>query len=124
MSVEATNELTAIFNLEIKKGVDLNLKTYWKDETGALILGLDLWTGKMQLRSTVDSEVVLIELTTANGGLVMGASDGEVEIVVTDTQSASFNFSTAEYDILLTDSLGVVYPYLMGDVTIIKSVTR
>ena len=122
--ITANNEEIAIFDLSVQKGVDLILPTYWTDSTDSLILGLNLWTGQLQFRKTIDSDVVLLNLTNANGGLVLGDTDGEVKIVITSAQTAAFDFNTAEYDILLTDPAGVVHLYLSGDVKVSRSVTR
>lgn len=127
MAVEATNETAGEFPLVIEQGIDLGgdgLKTYWKDSTGTLIAGLENWTGRMQIRSTINSDEVLLDLTTENSGLVLGGTVGEVKIVITSAQSNAFDWSSGVYDLELINTSNIVTRYLRGTVKVIRGVTR
>jgi hypothetical protein len=78
----------------------------------------------MQIRPDINSSTILVTLTEANGGIVLGGTKGTVQIVIADTVTAAFTFTTAVYDLDLTDSNGVVTRLLQGVITLDSAVTR
>jgi hypothetical protein len=82
------------------------------------------YTARMQIRPDINSSTILVTLTEANGGIVLGGTKGTVQIVIADTVTAAFTFTTAVYDLDLTDSNGVVTRLLQGVITLDSAVTR
>lgn len=81
------------------------------------------WSARMQIRRSVGSPV-LVELSTANGRIVLHASNGSVSLLLSAAVTAALNFTTAIYDIELTNAAGtVVIRWLKGDVELSKEVT-
>lgn len=81
------------------------------------------YIGRMQIRASLDSPEVLLELTTENGGIVIDNTQKTITINITYAQTAVFDFSTAVYSLEL-ERAGVVTPFVNGNLTLIREVTR
>lgn len=81
------------------------------------------YTARMQIRATQADDDVIHELTTLNGGISLSA-DGQIALLITDTDTAAFDFTNAVYDLELIDGSGVVTTILEGKVTLSREVTR
>jgi len=82
------------------------------------------YTAKMQIRETVDSPTVILELTHLNGGIILDTTNYTITVTMTSTQTAAFSFPTAVYSLELTDSSGNVITFIQGNLTLIAEVTR
>ena len=80
-------------------------------------------TARMQIRRT-RNDVVLVELTDDNGGLLLGGTAGTVEIVITATQTDLLNVTKAVYDLEIVFPSGDVVRLLEGAVAVDLNVTR
>ena len=85
------------------------------------------FTGKLQIREDANNTgTPLLELTTANGGIVITGS--QIKLVFTNLQTAAFNFGSdyaAQYDIeLVQPGTNYVYKPYFGPVTMIPEITR
>jgi len=82
------------------------------------------YTGRMQIRRTIDSSVVMIELTTANGGIAFtDAANGELTVSMTAVQTAALETSGV-YDLEIINSGGQVSKLIKGTFTLLLEVTR
>ena len=79
---------------------------------------------RMQIRSDIDSETVLLELTTENGGIVLGGAAGTLQIIIAAEQSAGFAWDSGVYDLEIVFADGRVVRRLSGSVLISPEVTR
>lgn len=99
-----------------------------KDETGKVVdveaTNLSGYTARMQLRPTVESEIVTIELTTENGRIQIEPAYGIVRIFLTATETASLGVASYKYDLELITASGRVYGPLYGKVKVKAEVTR
>jgi hypothetical protein len=82
------------------------------------------YTARMQIRETIDSETIIKELTTENGGIVLDTVDYGIVVTMDALSTANFNFSTAVYSLEMVSSTGVVTTIVTGNLTLIKEVTR
>jgi hypothetical protein len=82
------------------------------------------YTARMQLREKITSSTTLLELTSANGGVVLDNANKTITIIITATQTAELNFNTAVYNLELVSNGGEVTSMLYGSVSLIKEVTR
>jgi hypothetical protein len=82
------------------------------------------YTAQMQIRETIDSTTPIIELTTANSGIIIDTSASTIMIRITATQTRAFTFATAVYSLELTDGSGTVTSFLTGNLTLVPEVTR
>ena len=82
------------------------------------------YSARMQFRRQIDSTSTDFEATTANGKLVLtDASNGEITLTITDTETAAFN-SQYVYDLEIESAGGVVTRIMEGRVTVSPEVTR
>jgi hypothetical protein len=82
------------------------------------------YTGKMQVRETIDSTSVILELTTSNGGIIIDPVNYTISMLITSTQTAALNFSTAVYALELTAPGGDVNSFVRGNLTLVREVVR
>jgi hypothetical protein len=121
-SVTGTNNNEIIIN-------SINAANYGTYTTGGIVswntpIPLTGYTGMMQIRETIDS-TVLLELSTANGGIVINPTDYTVTVKMTSTQTTAFNFTTAVYSLELTDTVSNrVITFLTGNLSLVREVTR
>lgn len=89
-------------------------------------LDLTGYAARMQLRESVDSPTVLVELTTANGFLAITspATSGELTITIPTGTTTLLDFDTAVYDLELVQPDGEAKRLLEGTVTFSREVTR
>lgn len=80
-------------------------------------------TARMQIRRTIDSSSVMIELTTENGGIEIDGDEGKITILMSDTQTGSLT-SSGVYDLEIEDNGGNVSRVVQGTFTLSQEVTR
>lgn len=114
-----SDELPGTLNLSVYRAATFDLPITWKDGDGTPInltgYTADMWIAQGQTR--------LIQLSTANGRIVLGGVAGTIRLTISATDTASLPAGNGSYDLLLTSGGGVVYPLLAGLVTIRGSVT-
>lgn len=81
-------------------------------------------TARMQIRGKLGDTVVLLSLTTENGGISLDNTAKTITIKITAQQTASLNFSQAVYDLELVDSDGDVVRFAEGSIILRAEVTR
>ena len=77
----------------------------------------------MQIRATVNSSSVIKELTTENGGIILGGTLGTIKIYMPATQTDLIT-SSGVYDLELVNITGGVIRLLQGSATLSLQVTR
>ena len=90
-------------------------------------MDLSLRTARMQVRATVDDPVVLLELTTEDGGLTLGGAAGTVDLLVEADASAAFTWTKGKYDLEIVDESRTppeVVRVVKGRITVDPEVTR
>ena len=87
-------------------------------------LDLTGYTGRMQVRASIDAPGVLLDLTTENGGIVIDAPTGTIDRRVSAADSAALTFQSGVYDLELVDAAGDVTRLAEGDVCVDREVTR
>lgn len=81
------------------------------------------YTARMQIREKLDSDVVLLELTTENGGIIIDTQMFTITLVATAQQTQSLSFTQAVYSLELVQNQEVV-PFSSGNVLLVREVTR
>lgn len=81
------------------------------------------YTARMQIREKLDSDVVLLELTTENGGIIIDTQMFTITLLATAQQTQSLNFTQAVYSLELVQNQEVV-PFSSGNVLLVREVTR
>jgi hypothetical protein len=80
-------------------------------------------TARMQVRRTIESSAVLIELTTENDGIEIDEENGIITVLMTDTQTSALT-SSGVYDLEIRDDSGNVSRVVQGTFTLSLEVTR
>lgn len=112
-------------DIVIEQGSKYDPIFQWVDEDDQPI-NIDGWTGKMQIRDGKSKTSTLIhEASTANGKMTINGIKGEVRPIITATESDTFSFNWAWYDIEITPPTGAADTERLaqGKVRLDKSVT-
>lgn len=115
----------AVVNITIYQGSTFSQTFQWKTGNPAMPVNLTGYTARMQIREKISSPDYIIELTTANGGIVIkDAINGTFSIEISATATAAMTFKNAVYDIEFVSPSGVVKRLFGGTVTLSPEVTR
>lgn len=88
------------------------------------LLQLAGYSARMQVRPEIESGVVLAELTTANGQIVLGAATGLLTVTFTAAMTAGTAWVEGVYDLELVQPNGTPLRIFRGDIAIDMKVTR
>lgn len=114
----------ALYNIVADQGSTLSRVIYYKDPANKPIL-FSGYTARMQVRPTIESTTVLLELTTENGGIELGQTDGSIALYVDDVIMAGMDEGIYSYDLeLIAPSSNLyVYKILQGNFAVRSEVT-
>lgn len=87
-------------------------------------INLTGYTARMQIRSSVESETVLVNLTTENGGITLGGTGGTVQLLITAVATAAITWTSGVYDLELVSGSGIVTRLVSGRINVTQEVTR
>jgi len=111
-----------VINLTIKKGATWKQNLTYTDASG-VIIDLSGYTARMQIRQTYQSAEVLAELTTENGGITITGGTGELDLLISATDTANLPPIVGLYDLEII--LGSEVTRLIeGKVNITENITR
>jgi len=86
---------------------------------------LSNYTAKMQVRSFINVETVLVELSTANGRITYGPDPGKVKLLIDATTTAALPTGRHSYDLEFTTIAdNTVVKILSGKFVVRGEVTR
>ena len=112
-----------IYDIIADQGSTFSRRITWKDSTGTPI-NLTGYTAKMQVRETVDSSTVLLELSTTNSRITLGGAAGTIDLTASATVMTALAYGQFVYDLELTSAGGVVTRVVQGSFTVPGEVTR
>lgn len=81
-------------------------------------------TAKMQIRATKQSDIVLAELSTVNGRLVLDLNNAKVTIIMATAFTTAFTFERGVYDLNITYPDTEAERIVEGSVYVMPSATR
>lgn len=113
-------------NLRIDQGATYRKVHTWKigDLLASAPVDLTGCVARMQIRDEVDSDTVLLELTTANGRILLGGTDGTVTLTLSAVETAALAFARGVYDLEVVLADGSVRRLMYGAVIVSPEVTR
>lgn len=82
------------------------------------------YTAKMQIREKINSDTVIHELTTENGGIAFDNTNKTITLQIPDTTTVGFNFSQAVYGLEFTSNTTGTFEFAVGNISLTKEVTR
>lgn len=114
-----------LFNLVADQGSTFSRTIVWRDPAKKPIL-LGGYTARMQIRPSTSSSTVIKQLTTENGGITLGASNGQIVLYISDEDMANINEDKYVYDLELLGPTANTYVYkiLYGNFVVRSEVTR
>lgn len=110
--------------LKIDQGATFTKSVTWKTGKPPVPVDLTGASARMQIRATLESAAVLVELTTENGGIVLGGVAGTVALRLEAIATAAYAWSSGVYDLEVQFSDGTVRRLLSGGVSVSPEVTR
>ena len=111
------------YGLTILKGATFWQRLVWKDSDGAPV-DLTGYSARMQVRKTISTEAVVVELSTSNGSISLQGVTGAIELHLRAAQTSALTGKAGVYDLELESADGTVTRLLYGDVTLSPEVTR
>lgn len=82
------------------------------------------YTAKMQVRSKVDDTVVVLELSTLNGKIILGGLNGKINLLVPYTDTENLPVGMYKYDLELKSPTNFVNRLIEGDFYIKGDITK
>lgn len=82
------------------------------------------YTARMQVRRSVKATDVLLELTTANGGIVIDGAAGKVSMILTESVAQTLTWRRGVYDLELIPPSGQAFRFMQGEIEVTPEVTR
>lgn len=110
------------FNFRIYQGDTFSTAPAWKINNS--YVNVTGYTADMQVRQDVNSASVIVELSTANGRIVTGTTDGKFTLTLTAVQTAALPPGNYVYDLEVTSPGGTVTKILTGGFAVIAEVTQ
>jgi hypothetical protein len=108
----------------IEKGATYSHTVYWRAADKTTPIDITNCSAKMQIRPSVDSSVLLGELSTANGRIILTGNTGKVELSIPSTDTGGLVATKdAVYDLEIYFPTRTVR-LIEGKVTIKEEVTR
>ncbi len=115
--------MAATLNLPIiEKGATYRHKLVWNDSLGAPI-NLTGATAKMQVRSSVASPDILLELSTENSRIIITPLTGTLELIISATDTALLSGRGGAYDLEIVQA-GATTRLIEGKIVFKDEVTR
>lgn len=119
-------------DITIEQGATFSKTFTWRADNGSdppsgPIVDLTGCSARMQIRSNITSNTVILELTTTNGliTLLSGSVADHIQITIPATTTAGLSgWTTAVYDLEIVTASGFVTRLLKGTVTLDPEVTR
>jgi len=112
------------YDLTIEQNATFQISVFWTTSTTPPVpINVTGYTAKMQIRPAVGDPTVLATLTTSNGGIIMGDTDGKITLYMSDSTTLAFTWVTGVYDLDVVSPTGFVTRLLEGNVTVSQAVT-
>jgi len=109
----------------IEQGATFKHVIYWLQADEVTPVDLTACAAKMQIRSTVESAIVILELSTVNGSISIIPSTGRIYFEVSDEITATLApIKNAVYDLEIYHPSGETTRLAQGTVSISANVTR
>lgn len=113
----------ATYDFDLEQGSTLLKPIVWKDSSGTPV-NLTGYSARMQVRQSVASPDVLLELSTANNKIQITPLTGTITLVFDATTTAGITWKRGKYDLELTSSSGAVTRLIEGQITVSQEITR
>lgn len=110
------------YHIITDQGATFSRQLTWTDSNGAAV-NLTGYSARMQLRTSVQNESVVLELTDTNGRISLGGAAGTITLTITAADMTTLTAMKYVYDLELVNST-VVTRLVQGTFTVRPEVTR
>jgi len=104
-----------VYNISLDAGADYTKTFLWKDSNGNLN-NLTGYTARMKARPALGSSTTTLDMTTANGKIVLGGGAGTVQIIISSADSTTLTQPVYFYDLEVVSGGSVVTRLLEGQI--------
>jgi len=111
------------YHIICEQGATLDRNLTFRDGNGSLV-NLTGFSAHMQVRPTVASATITLDLSTSNSRIVLGGTAGTIVLNVPASTTASLVPGDYVYDLELTSPNGVVRRLVEGKFKVKPEVTR
>lgn len=116
--------MSASADITINQGESWSQLLVYKSGSPATAVNLTGDSARMQARPSYWSSAVTVELTSANGRITLGTTNGNITLVLTAAETAALAAGRYVYDLELVSSGGQVKRIIEGILTVTPEVTR
>lgn len=85
-------------DITIEQGSTWCPQLTWQDENNAAV-DVTGYRARAQIRTSTGATTVIHEMTTENGGIVLGGVAGTIDLLISSVTTASFSFKRAVWDL-------------------------
>jgi len=114
-----------LYNFVADQGSTFSRTVIWRDPAKKPIL-MEGYTARMKVREDTSNSTVLLNLTTENGGISLGRTNGQIALYITDETMRTIPEGKHLYDLELVGPTSNTYVYkiLRGNFVVRTEVTR
>lgn len=113
-----------IYDIVADQGATLQETVVWKD-SARKVINVTGYTARMHVRSAIDSELIVLSLTTANGRISVIGIEGRFDLTVSSTDMTALTAGRYVYDLeIIAPVSGIVDRLMQGNFVIRGEVTR
>jgi hypothetical protein len=113
-----------VLNITIYQGATWNLTLTWKTGDPPTVVNLTGYTARMHVRRKIGDNQITIALTTSNGRITLGGSNGTIALQITAADTTPLYAGDYVYDLELVAASGYVTRLVQGRCAISGEVTR
>lgn len=111
----------APYNLPVEQFTRMELPIFYTDDSD-IPINLVGCSARMQIRTLTGQ--LLVDLSSDNGGIVLGGRGGTITIIISAEQTANPLLMGSSYDLILTSPSGAPTRLMAGKVLFSKGVTH
>jgi len=111
----------AKFDIIVEQGSTYNKRIQWKDSSGTAV-NIAGYTAFLEVKNNKQETAALISLSIGSGITLTTPASGILDIAITATQTAAFDFDRAVYDLVLVNG-STKYRLMEGNVVLSRRVT-
>mgnify|MGYP000337768281 CR=1 FL=1 len=115
--------IAGTYNITCDQGATLHKSISWNNSANSPY-NLTGYSARMQVRPTVDSTTVILELTTGNGRITLGSTEYNISLLVSASVTDGLTPGLYVYDLEIVSPSGVVDRILEGNFKVKAGVTR
>lgn len=108
----------ANLSIQVEQGATFNKTLTWKAGVPAVPVDLTGCTARMQVRAFASAPLALLDLTSDNGGIILGGVSGQIKLYISAPQTKSLLVSAAVYSLQIVFTDGTVKRLAAGAIDI------